>query len=68
MHAGRVVYLGQECGIAWKPKGTAMGRGGEAKAKCRQNFSVETSVAVGEKIVTFWTEAAVAPLCRPPRL
>ena len=40
------------------------------RVKQRQNadksFSVEISIGVSEKIVTFWPEAVVAPLRRPP--
>jgi len=63
MHAVRVVYLGQERGIAWKLEGTA--QGSEAKAKCRPSFSVGISFDVGGKIVTVWPEAVVVPLRQP---
>lgn len=66
MHAGRVVYLGLLGSQREQQWGA--GGGGEAKAKCRQSFSVEISIGVGEKIVTFWPEAVVAILRRPPEL
>lgn len=36
IHVRKVVYLGQECGIAWKPKGTATEQGSNGKM---QSFS-----------------------------
>lgn len=48
MHVKKVVYLGQEYGIAWKSKGATTERG--SNDKMQTVFPVEISICGGEKI------------------